>query len=49
MDKKKMAFLIFAGVIAIIFSFFLSGVLVLVLNKVGFANFFKIYYPSIVL
>ena len=49
MDKKKMAFLIFAGVIAIIFSFFLSGVLVLVLNKVGFANFFKIYYPSILL
>ena len=44
-----MAFLIFAGVIAIIFSFFLSGVLVLVLNKVGFANFFKIYYPSILL
>lgn len=49
MDKKKMAFLVFAGVIAIVFSFFLSGALVLMLNKVGFANFFKIYYHSILL
>lgn len=49
MDKKKIAFLIFFGVIALIISFFLSGVLVLALNKVGFMKFFKIWHYTIIL
>lgn len=49
MDKKKIAFLIFFGVIALIISFFLSGVLVLALNKVGFVKFFKIWHYTIIL
>ncbi|EAK0965947.1 type IV secretory system conjugative DNA transfer family protein [Campylobacter upsaliensis] len=41
MDKKKIAFLTFAFVVAIIFSFFLSGILLLIFNKVHPLEFLK--------
>ena len=44
MDKKKIAFLVIAALVAVAFSFFLGGVLVLVLNKVGFTRFFELWH-----
>ena len=48
MDKKKLTFLIFACVIALILSFIISGVLLLLLNKVGLMQFFKMWYLTII-
>lgn len=48
MDKKKIAFLTFAFVVAIIFSFFLSGILLLIFNKVHPLEFLKIWHFTII-
>lgn len=44
MEKSKLVFIIIASVIMLIFSYFLSGFLILALNKVKLASMFEYYH-----
>ena len=44
MDGKKIVFIAFTTIIALLGAYVLSGVLVLLMNKVGFWRFFQLWH-----